>query len=160
MKGTLPPPFYILRSQEICWKFRQPTDVIDFAAGAATPHDEEDEVDEILPQILKDIENTPLPFQFAAAPSGARYEKRYSRAVDMEADCWFAGWSLLSPFRVRNEAGGACQDPDVGFPARRGIHDCDNLTAILRFRFTQPSNHQSIADFRIDPRKHDLGKSV
>lgn len=146
MMVTLHPPFYLLRSFEICWKCRQASEAIAFAATAATPHDEEDEVDDFSPLILKDIEEAPYPFVEAAARVGVDFRKRFSKTAnreyfmnhcacganfgdfflhnepghafyptdereaaririheidwpgDLECDCWFAGWSSLSPF--------------------------------------------------------------
>lgn len=85
MKVTLHPPFYILKAQEICWKCRTLSEVIAFAAGSASPHDEEDEVDDISPLILKDIEQAPPPFLIVAADqAGVDYHKRFSQAAGME----------------------------------------------------------------------------
>ena len=146
MKVALHPPFYLLRSSEVCWKCHRPSDAIAFAAGAATPHDEDEEVDDISPLILQDIQEAPAPFLIAAATTGVDFRERFSQAagheyfmnhcecgapfgdhylhsepghaffpldpreaeriqvqeiewdVDMEADCWFAGWKSLCPF--------------------------------------------------------------
>ncbi len=146
MLVTLHPPFYLLRSFEACWKCRDGAHAIAFAATAATAHDEEDEIDDFSPLILRDIENAPYPFVAAATQIGADFRKRLSKtagreyfmnhcicgapfgdfflhnepghafyptdikeaaaikiqkidwADDVEADCWFAGWSSLSPF--------------------------------------------------------------
>lgn len=84
MKVTLHPPFYLLKSPEICWKCHRPSNAIAFAAGAATPHDEEDEVDNFSPLTLREIEEVPPPFLFAAATAGVNFSKRYSKAAGRE----------------------------------------------------------------------------
>lgn len=84
MKVTLHPPYYLLKSPEICWKCRRPSDAIAFAAGGATPDDEEDELDEFSPMILKDIEVAPAPFLIAAATTGVDFRKRFSKMAGLE----------------------------------------------------------------------------
>lgn len=84
MKVTLHPPFYLLKSQEICWKCRRPAEAVAFAAGSATPHDDEDEVDDLSPLILRDIKDAPEPFLIAAAQAGIDFRKRLSRTAGVE----------------------------------------------------------------------------
>lgn len=146
MRVTLHPPFYLLRSFESCWKCRKEAAAIAFAVTAVTPHDDEDEVDDFSPLILRDIQDAPHPFIAAAAQTEAHFQKGFSRTSgreyfmnhctcgaafgdhflhsepghaffptdegeaalihiqeidwdeDLECDCWFAGWSSLSPF--------------------------------------------------------------
>jgi hypothetical protein len=86
MALTIHPPFYLLRSHEICWKCRAKSEVIAFAATGATDDtgDDEFEIPDFSPMILKDIEELPEVLKASAVFHEPFLKKRRSNAAGIE----------------------------------------------------------------------------
>ena len=86
MALTIHPPFYLLRSHEICWKCRSVSEAIAFAATGATDDtdNEEIEIPDFSPMILQNIEELPEVLIASAAFHASFFKKRRSNAADIE----------------------------------------------------------------------------